>query len=138
MNNLKKYAPMILRTSIAIILLWFAFSQIKNPSSWTRLIPEYSSAFMTAKDIIYLNAFIEIILALLLLLGLFTRISSLITTIHLFHITTIVGYGPTGARDFALALACLAIFFYGKDDFCLDNYLFKKSQTLSNSFNLLK
>ena len=61
-----------------------------------------------------------------LLLGIYTRFVSLILGLHLFSIVGIVGYGPTGARDFALALATLAIFLNGEDDFCLSKVLRKK------------
>jgi len=66
------------------------------------------------------------VFALLLLIGLYTRIVSLLLSLHLFHIISIVGYGAIGARDLALALATLAIFLHGPDEFCLDKLRFRK------------
>lgn len=121
-ENLKRYSPLLLRVGIAIVFLWFGFSQLKSPGSWTRMIPDYVS-FMSPNTLIYLNGSIEIILAILLLLGLFTRVVSTLLGLHLLHIVTIVGYGATGARDFALALATFAIALNGTDEFCLDRIL---------------
>lgn len=118
-DKLSRYSPLLLRTGIAIVFLWFGFSQLKNPAQWTRMVPEYFS-FLNTTGVIYANGIFEIVFGTLLLLGLFTRVTSLLLAINLFHITTIVGYGPTGARDIALSLATLSIFFRGADEFCLD------------------
>ena len=124
LNSLKKYSPLVLRIGIAVVFLWFGFSQLKNPSSWTGMVPSYVQ-FINPILLIIINGIFEIILAALLLLGLFTRIAALLLTVHLFHITTIVGYGAIGARDLALTIATLSIFLVGKDEFCLDNLLKK-------------
>ena len=118
-ESLKRFAPLLIRTAIAIVFLWFGFSQLSNPAQWTRMIPDYVS-FMSPTALVYLNGSVEIILAVLLLLGLFTRIVSILLGLHLLHITTIVGYGATGARDLALALVTLSISLNGTDEFCLD------------------
>ncbi len=117
-----RYSPLLLRVGIAIVFLWFGFSQLTNPESWTRLMPGYVTAFLpfSVNTLIYINGIFEISFAILLLLGLYTRTVSLLLGLHLLHIVTIVGYGAIGARDFALALATLAIFLNGADEFCLD------------------
>ena len=125
MKDYSKYSPLVLRISIAIVLLWFGFSQLKNPAQWTRMMPDYIHIIFpfSKATLIYMNGAVEIILAAVLLLGLWTRVSSALITLHLLHITTIVGYGAVGARDLALAIAALAIFLYGPDEYCLDNYI---------------
>ena len=40
-EKLKKYSPLLLRTGIAIIFLWFGFSQLKSPSDWVRMLPDF-------------------------------------------------------------------------------------------------
>lgn len=128
MRIYEKYSPALLRTGIAMIFLWFGFSQLKNPASWVRMMPEYVQAIapFSANTLVYMNGVFEIIFAVLLLLGLFTRVVSFILSLHLLHIVTILGYGPTGMRDFALAVATFAIFLRGADEFCLDNLWRKK------------
>lgn len=125
MRRYEKYSGILLRTGIAIVFLWFGFSQLKNPGSWTRMIPSYLGSSSTT--LIYLNGVFEIVLAALLLLGLYTRVTSFLLGLHLLHIATIVGYGPTGARDFALAIATFAIFLRGADELSLDKLWRKKS-----------
>ncbi len=128
MKNYSKFSPLVLRIGIAVVLLWFGFSQLKNPAQWTRMMPDYVNIiFPFSKAIlIYMNGIVEIILGAILLLGLWTRVTSALITLHLLHITTIVGYGAVGARDLALALAALAIFLHGPDEYCLDNYIKKE------------
>ena len=122
-DNLKKFSPALLRIGISMVFLWFGFSQIKNPEAWTRMMPEYVQSLVpiSPNTLIYMNGTFEIILATLLLLGIYTRASSLLLGLHLLHVVTIVGYGAIGARDLALTLATLAIFLHGADEFCLDN-----------------
>ena len=79
-----------------------------------------------------MNATFEIVFASLLLIGLYTRVSSFILGLHLLHIVTILGYGPTGARDFSLALATFSIFLAGADEFCLDKILESKEEQKTN------
>ena len=124
MEKLKKYAPLILRTGIAIVFLWFGFSQIKNPAQWAGMIPSYASFLpFEQTTLIYFNGGFEIIFATLLLLGLLTRFVSFLLGLHLLHIVTLVGYGAIGARDLALAIATFSIFLNGADEFCLDKIL---------------
>ena len=130
--ELKKYSGIMLRTAIAIVLLWFGFTQIKNPAPWIGLLPDIltSSQILSPATFIYINGTFEVIFATLLLLGLFTRIVSLILTLHLLNIVYTVSYGPVGARDLAIALSCLAIFLNGADEFCLDKLIFNKKEEI--------
>lgn len=121
-DSWRDFSPFFLRVGIAFVFLWFGFSQIKNPSAWTRMVPDYvlSMSPFSVETLIYFNGTFEIVFAFFLLLGLYTRITSLLLGLHLLHITTIVGYGPVGARDLALAIATFAIFLHGADRFCFD------------------
>ena len=118
---MKKYAPLLLRSALAIVFLWFGFSQIHNPTQWTGMLPEYVSLIpLTPVTLIYIHGIFEISCATLILLGLYVRIAALLLALNLFNIIFIVGYGPIGARDFALGLATLSIVLNGPDEFCLD------------------
>lgn len=124
----QKYEGIILRTGLAVVLLWFGFSQLKDPSGWTGMIPGYvSSMFSNLNMLIYFNGAFEIFFASLLILGIFTRFTSGILFLHMIHIVTIVGYGPIAFRDLAIALALLSIFFRGADEFSLDRIIFRKN-----------
>lgn len=120
-GKFSRYSPLILRTAIAIVFLWFGFSQLKNPAQWARMLPSYAlSLGMSVNSLIYLHGIFEIVFAILLLLGFYTRFASLLLGLNLLHIVFIVGYGPIGARDLALAIATFSIFLRGADKFCLD------------------
>jgi uncharacterized membrane protein YphA (DoxX/SURF4 family) len=127
LDGLKKYAPLVLRFGLAIVLLWFGFSQLKNPMMWTRLLPHFASSIASPVTLIYINGIFEILLATFLLLGYFTRTTSALATLHLCSIVIFaVGYGSVGTRDFGLMIAALAIFFFGADDYSLDTVLQEK------------
>ncbi|MEK6917588.1 MAG: DoxX family protein [Nanoarchaeota archaeon] len=130
LEDLNRYSPALLRLAISAVFLWFGFSQIKNPDAWTGMIPNYvqSLIHLSSKTLVYLNGAFEITFAILLLLGLFTRFVSLVLSLHLLHIVTIIGYDPVGVRDFALALATLAIFLHGPDEFCLGGVRLKEKE----------
>jgi|SRR3989344_1600970 len=121
-EKLSKYSPIVLRTGVAIVFLWFGFSQLKSPGNWIKLIPDYATSLtqLSVISLVYINLIFELIFATLLLLGLFTRTTSLLLTLHLLHITTALGYGPVAVRDFSLAIATFAIFLHGADEFCID------------------
>ena len=96
----------------------------------------YESNFVNVKDaaafgitpnnLVMVNAFIELSLGTLLLVGLYTRIASLILAINLFVITSSFGFNDIGVRDFGLAVSTLVIFLNGIDEFGLDRILRKK------------
>ena len=122
-DKLKKYFPVVLRFGLAIVFLWFGFSQLKNPEPWTGLLPGFLNSNVS---FIYLNGIFEIIFASLLLLGLFTRVASFILGLHLIGIIFSLGYGAVVVRDVGLAIATFSMFLHGADEFCLDKLLLKK------------
>ena len=126
-EKLKKYSPALLRIAIAIVFLWFGFSQLKNPSSWTGMLPGFAKSLgFSPNTLIYISGSFEVIFSICLLLGIYTRIISFVLGLHLIDILTIVGYGPIGVRDFALTLATFSIFLMGPDEFCLDTIIRNK------------
>ena len=68
-----------------------------------------------------INGIFETIFGFLLLIGLYTRTSSLFLAIHLLTITISLGYNDIAIRDLGLTIATFAIFIHGKDKWCLDN-----------------
>jgi len=131
MNNqkLKDLAPAVLRWGLAIVLFWFAYNQLSNASQWARMIPEWTSIISSnTETIVYINAIVEILLGILLLVGIWTRVVAIIVMLHLAQITfTVVGgfSSPNGIRDFGLTIAALSIALHGKDNYCLDSKLSK-------------
>lgn len=120
-DDMKKYAPVVLRIGIAILFLWFGFAQVSSPLDWTTFLPKWVSMIpISSINFVYLNAGFEIIFGFLLLLGLFTRVSALLLGLHLLGIAFSLGYNALGVRDFVLAIATLSVFMRGADFLCWD------------------
>ncbi len=118
----KNLAPVVLRISMALVFLYFGFSQTISPDDWISFVPEFLvPSFMTANNLVMLNALFEITLGFFMISGLYTRFSSLLLSLHLFGITLSIGFNPLGIRDFGLAFATLVVYLNGPDKYCLDS-----------------
>ncbi len=127
LEKMSKYAPVVVRVGISLVVLWFGTQQVLDTESWTRLIPEWATATsgMSAATLVYINGVFELIFGTLLLLGLFTRVVAGLIALHMIHITFTVGYNGVGVRDFGLTMAAISVFLGGVDACCLDRYLSK-------------
>ncbi len=138
-DDLPTYAPPFLRIGLALVFLWFGISQLVNPVSFMGYVPQFlyphQAGMMhehplqmmhdiphpTLHALIMGNGLLETVLGLLLLTGLFTRVSALILSLHLFGIMLGLGYNDLAVRDFGLALATLSVFLHGPDAWTLDS-----------------
>jgi uncharacterized membrane protein YphA (DoxX/SURF4 family) len=114
---------LVLRWSWCLLFLWFGTQQLLNPSDWIGFLPEWTGYLpVPAEMLIQLNGWTEVIAAILLALGYFTRLMALFLAAHLAGIAVSVG-GAIGVRDATLSAAGLSIALAGPDDFCLDKKL---------------
>ena len=126
--KLEDYSPIILRIGISLVFLWFGLTNIFTPDNLVVYLPEFAfSLSIQPTTIMLINGIFETIFGFLLLIGLFTRTSSFLLTIHLLIIALSLGYNDITIRDLGLAIATFAIFIHGKDKWCLDNKLFISS-----------
>jgi len=117
----KEYSPVVLRISISLVILWFGFTNIFNPQSLIGYLPKFAQSLpIEPLSLLLITGIFEVIFGLLLLIGLFTRLSSFLLFLHLLIIIIGLGYNDIAVRDFGLALATLAIFLHGPDKWCLD------------------
>lgn len=130
-DKLTQYAPAVLRIGIALVFLWFGFSQVTNAGMWTRLIPEWATSLsgMSAVTIVHFNGAFEIVFGIALLTGFFTRVVALLLALHMFHIAITMGYSAIGVRDFGLAIATATIFLFGRHAFSIDDCLERRKQS---------
>ncbi len=100
----------ILRLGLVAVYVYFGISQLQDLSGWSKLIPEWitSTTGFPAETVVMFNAIFELVFAALLFFGIWIRFVSFVLAAHLAVITYIVGYNPTGVRDFGLTLATLA------------------------------
>jgi uncharacterized membrane protein YphA (DoxX/SURF4 family) len=128
MNNLSKYAPVVLRVGIALVFVWFAINQMTSINSWLGVVPAWAhSLFGSSTAVVYLNAWFEIMCAALLIAGLQTRWVGLILCLHLIQIASGFGLAATGVRDFGLAFGALTIFLQGAGMWSLDSLFARKA-----------
>lgn len=121
MKKLEEFAPLVLRVGLALVMYWFGFFQIRNPDAFAGLVPDFvANIFGSAATVSFINGIVEVILATLLLLGLFTKVVAWLLAIHMAGITVILGWSPNGARDFGLTVALIAIALHGPDKYSLD------------------
>lgn len=112
----------VLRVGLAILFLWFGFSQFLDQAAWTSWVPEWAIAFtgLEAEMIVLLNGGLEIALGILLALGLYIRPAAIILGLHLALITFEIGLNSVGMRDFAIMMATFALALLPPDPYTLD------------------
>jgi len=118
---MKECAPVVVRYGVALVLLWFGYQQLQDPSFWIGFVPDFVAAQspLPLERLVLLNGAIEILLGVLLALGVFVRIAAIITAIHIALIAYSLGNTGVAIRDWGLAFAALGVFLYGPDRFSL-------------------
>lgn len=87
-------------------------------------MPGFVDAFpISQTTFVYLNGWFEVFASLLMLLGLFIRVSSLLLALHLAGIVLSLGYSAIAMRDLGLTIALIAIFMHGTDSWSIDSKL---------------
>ncbi|MFZ2555765.1 MAG: DoxX family protein [Minisyncoccia bacterium] len=112
----------ILRISLAILFLWFGFSQLLDASSWISWVPGWAENLtgLEPEMIVLLNGGFEIAMGVLLALGLYTRIAAIFLALHVALLVFEIGLTPIGFRDFAIMGATFALALLGPDEYSLD------------------
>ncbi len=140
LSHYQKYAPVVVRIGISLVFLWFGTHELIDAPSFVGWLPDFITnphgmmmgsmqmmhVNMTPIGFVHVNGLFEVVFGLLLLLGLFTRISAFLLGIHLLGIALSIGYNEIGVRDFGLTLATFSIFLHGPDRWCLDKKLTKR------------
>jgi uncharacterized membrane protein YphA (DoxX/SURF4 family) len=118
---MKKFAPILVRIAMALVMLWFGSQQLLHAGNFTAYLPDWTSK-LPISDItfVHLNGWFEVTFGLLLLAGFYTRIVALLLGLHVLGIATTFGLTELGVRDFGLACSTLSIFLNGPDVWSLD------------------
>lgn len=120
----KEYAPIILRIGVSMVFIWFGFTNVFNPNSLLGYLPEFIfSLKINPTTILLANGIFELIFGFFLLIGLFTRFSAFLLSLHLFLIAVGLGYNDLAVRDIGLTIATFVVFLNGMDRLCLDSKL---------------
>ncbi|MFA6407350.1 MAG: DoxX family protein [Candidatus Paceibacterota bacterium] len=131
-NRFPLIAPAFLRIGITVVYLWFGLQQLISPLMWVSYIPKSIVALspVSAQTLVYCNGAFEIVFGLALLFGFFTRVSAFLLAVHMLDITLVVGYNAIGVRDYGIAIATLAVFFFGPDLWSYDTFLKKPKEEI--------
>ncbi len=125
-SGMRKYAPAVVRIALSLVFLYFGISQLIRPETFTGWLPAWTAFIpVQARTLVVLNGAFEVIAGSALLIGIYTRIASLLLGLHLLGITMSIGFTEIGVRDFGLAFATLAIALQGKDILCLETFIKK-------------
>jgi uncharacterized membrane protein YphA (DoxX/SURF4 family) len=127
----KGYAPITVRMGVAIVFLWFGINQIINPELFFSYVPQIFYQFGPS-TLVLTNGVFETLFGSLLLLGVFTRLTSFLLSMHLLFIVIGLGYNDVAVRDFGLMLATFSVFLNGPDKASLDRQIDLKRLKLSN------
>jgi len=123
----EELAKPVLRIALALVFLYFGFSQVINPDAWVGFVPEnLVPANLTANNLVMANAILELCLGIFMIIGLYTRFSSIILAIHLIGIASSLGFTPLGVRDFGLCVATLVVYLNGADALTVDAWFKRK------------
>ncbi len=103
----------ILRYGLAVVFLWFGFSQLFDGLNWVSWVPEWAVNFLNIPPafIVLANGLFEVIAGALLALNIWTRWVALTLALHLLVITVEIGATAIGVRDLGLTAATLALAF---------------------------
>lgn len=112
----------VLRAGLAVLFLWFGFSQLLDQSQWTSWVPQWAMNLtgLEAEMIVLLNGGFEIAFGVLLALGLYMRPAAALLGLHLAVLVFEIGLTPIGLRDFAIMMASFALALMPPDPYSLD------------------
>ncbi len=137
-TRLRNFSSIFLRYSVAFLFLWFGLNQLFHAGAWVAWLPSWTSSLpVEPLTFIYLNGIFETVFGIFLVLGLFTRLSALLLSLHLFGIAFSLGYNDIAVRDFCLALATMAVAFHGSDAWGYDIKLRKSWWGHTSAANFL-
>ncbi len=108
-----EWGMLLLRLGLAILFLWFGFSQLFDGINWVSWVPEWAVNLLHIPPamIVLLNGAFEVIAGAFLALNIFTRWVAFALELHLLVLVIEIGLTPIGVRDFGLMMATLALVF---------------------------
>ena len=124
MNNANRrdLGVALLRYTIVGVFLYFGLSQLFSPADWVDFLPEIATTLPIApQTLILMNGSFEVLFALALLAGAWTRVASALLGVHLLIIGINLGWTSVGVRDLGLAVATISLVLLGPDAWTIDS-----------------
>jgi len=116
---------LILRLGLGFVFFWFGLDKLLNVDNWLGYItPSLDKLiFIDINTFMFILGGVEIILGVLLIIGLFLRIVSVVIAIHLFFIIISIGFNDISVRNFGLLAIAVALSFNNDKFLSLDKVL---------------
>ncbi len=117
MKQLPFFAPIVLRLGLSGVFVWFGASQILDPGAWISYIPTIAVHVtgLSSLTLVTCNGIFEVLMALLLVFGIWVRPVAALLFLHMCGIVASVGLDSIGVRDIAIATGLLSVTLYGND-----------------------
>lgn len=117
---MNRFANLAFRIGLAGVFLYFGIDKFFNADSWIHFVPDWFP--VKSVEFMYVLGFIESLLGLLILLGLFTSIAASFAALLLVPVMFSLGFNEIMMRDFAIFMLAVGLFFMGSGEFSLDNW----------------
>lgn len=113
----QEWGVLILRYGLAILFLWFGFSQLLDGVNWVSWVPEWAVNLLHIPPamIVLLNGAFEVVAGGLLAFNILTRWVALALALHLVVLVFDIGLTAIGMRDFAIMAATFALALFAED-----------------------
>jgi uncharacterized membrane protein YphA (DoxX/SURF4 family) len=124
-STARAFAPVVLRLGLAVLYIWFGFSEILNTPAWTSWVPAWtvSLTHLSAIQIVLFNGAFEVVAGALLAIGIWVRPVAALVALHMLLIVIDIGLDQIGMRDLAICCATAALALGGSDWLTLDRRL---------------
>ena len=110
-----------IRYAMCLVFFWFGVNQLVHPTAWTVYLPQWTGYIPAPGEmLIRLNGWFEVIAAVMMAAGVYTRVAAFLLGAHLLVIAIDVG-GAIGVRDAGLAVVTMALALSKPDVMTLDD-----------------
>lgn len=114
MNNKILNPQFVLRIGLAGVFLYAGLSSLMSPDLWIGFIPTWVSSIIPADIFLLVHGIMEVVLAFLLVGGVFLPFASFVAFADLLSIILFFGIDEVTFRDFGLLAAALALYLLSK------------------------
>lgn len=107
----QEWGLLLLRFGLAIVFLWFGFSQLLDGLKWVSIVPTWATDVLNIPPamIVLANGLFEVVLGTLLAMGFWVRVVGFVLALHLIPITIDMGVTATGVRDLGLVISAFSL-----------------------------